>query len=137
MPVVGDTRAFVVGAAIVRAGRVLAARRPGDSAGDGGWEFPGGKVEDGESLETALRREIAEELGCRVEVRAWLAGEAVVPSGAYRLRVARAELTGGEPLPREHDALLWLSRRNLYALDWLPADVPFLSEVAELMGGVR
>lgn len=125
-----------MGAAIVRAGRVLAARRPAGSTGVG-WEFPGGKVEDGESLDEALRREIVEELGCHVHVRGWLAGETAVRSGGYRLRVARAELTHGEPLPREHDALLWLSRRNLRSVDWLPADAPFLDQVAELVGGPR
>lgn len=117
----------------MRAGRVLAARRPVSSAGPGGWEFPGGKVEVGESPEEALRREIREELGCQVSVLGWLAGEEPVGSGGLRLRVARAGVSGGEPLPLEHDALLWLSERNLRSVDWLPADVPFLDQVARLM----
>lgn len=67
----------VVGAAIVRDGCVLAARRTTPPEAAGRWEFPGGKVEAGESASAALVREIAEELGCTIEVDAWLAG--VVP----------------------------------------------------------
>lgn len=137
MPGVDDTSTLVVGAAIVRAGRVLAARRPAGSSGPGGWEFPGGKVETGESADEALRREALEELGCQVRVLGWLDGEEPVRAGEYRLRVANAELVGGEPVPHEHDALLWLSRRRLRAVDWLPADVPFLEQVGQLLGDER
>ena len=63
----------VVGAAIVRHGCVLAARRTAPVAAAGRWEFPGGKVEPGETAEAALVRELDEELGCAVEVTGWLA----------------------------------------------------------------
>jgi len=115
----------VVGVAIVSRGRVLAARRS-----DGGWEFPGGKVEDGESPEQAAVREIGEELGCQVEITGWLA--AVVPiRDGLELRVATAKLAEGEPVPRpgEHDALRWLARDQLDAVAWLPADEPFMREL--------
>ena len=77
---------LVMGAAIVRAGRVLAARRTLPTGLAGGWEFPGGKVEPGELPEAAVVREIAEELGCRVEVTGHLSKEVPIRDG-YTLRV--------------------------------------------------
>lgn len=126
---------IVVGVAVLRGGRVLAARRsyPADVAG--GWEFPGGKVEPGEDPAAAAVREIAEELGCRVRVTGWLTPVVPVRPG-LELRVAIAELVDGEPVPRagEHDAVRWLERGALLALDWLSADVPFAEE---LVGAAR
>ena len=118
----------VVGVAIVRDHRVLAARRA-----DGGWEFPGGKVEPGEAPEAAAVREIAEELGCGVEVTGWLDPEVEITTGLV-LRVATARLAGGEPGPRagEHDALRWLAADELDEVDWLPADRPFLAVLGTL-----
>lgn len=118
--------AIVVGAAIVHDRRVLAARRATPPVG--GWELPGGKVEPGEGPADALAREIAEELGCRIVVRDWLDGEVPVRSGLC-LRVAWAELVEGEPVPREHDAVRWLRADQLGAVDWLPADRPFVEQL--------
>jgi 8-oxo-dGTP diphosphatase len=126
--------ALVVGAAIVHEGRVLAARRttPPDTAG--GWEFPGGKVEPGESPEAAIVREVAEELGCGIEVTGHLAGEVAV-RGGHMLRVALARLDDREPVPRadEHDAVRWLGPEELEDVPWLAADVPFLEELREIL----
>ncbi|HQR25623.1 MAG TPA: (deoxy)nucleoside triphosphate pyrophosphohydrolase [Nocardioides sp.] len=122
----------VVGAAIVRDGRVLAARRTAPAETAGGWEFPGGKVEPGETAEQALRREVEEELGCAIEVQAWLSGE--VPIGdTHRLSVARARLVAGEPRPVEHDLVRWLGPDQLDEVDWLAADLPFLAELRALL----
>ena len=83
-----ETRQVVVGAAIVRDGRVLACRRTAPLEVAGRWELPGGKVEPGEAPEAALVREVREELGCDIAVTAWLADE--TPIGErYVLRVAR------------------------------------------------
>ncbi|HET7532662.1 MAG TPA: NUDIX domain-containing protein [Nocardioidaceae bacterium] len=125
---------LVMGAAIVRAGRVLAARRTLPTGLAGGWEFPGGKVEPGELPEQALVREIAEELGCRVEVTGHLSKEVPIRDG-YTLRVAVASLVEGEPVPREdeHDAVRWLGPEELDAVTWLEPDVPFLDELRELL----
>ena len=119
----------VVGAALVRDGRVLAARRTAPAAAAGRWEFPGGKVEDGETPEAALVREISEELGVTIEVRRWLAG--AVPIGtAYELTVAIADLIG-EPEPVEHDVVRWLTEDELDDVDWLDPDRPFLPELRQ------
>ncbi|MFC6286215.1 (deoxy)nucleoside triphosphate pyrophosphohydrolase [Nocardioides sp. GCM10027113] len=119
----------VVGAAIVADGRVLATRRTSPPELAGRWEFPGGKVEDGESPDVALVREIREELGCDIEVTGWLAGSAPI-SEKYELRVALAELRSGEPKPHEHDAVRWLGADELGEVDWLEPDRPFLAELA-------
>jgi 8-oxo-dGTP diphosphatase len=122
----------VVGAAILRDGRVLAARRTSPASAAGRWEFPGGKVEPGETPEAALVREVAEELGCRVEVTGWLAGE--VPIGtSHVLTVALARLFHGEPDPVEHDLVRWLAAAELGEVDWLEADRPFLAALRETL----
>jgi 8-oxo-dGTP diphosphatase len=120
----------VVGAAIVSDGRVLAARRrdPADLAG--GWEFPGGKVEAGETLAAACRREIREELGCEGEVIEELATSVPVSQG-YALRLLVVHLVGGEPVPLEHDAIRWLGAEELDEVAWLDADLPFLPDVLD------
>jgi 8-oxo-dGTP diphosphatase len=123
----------VVGAAILRAGRVLAARRTAPVAAVGRWEFPGGKVEAGETPETALVREISEELGCRVAVDAWLPG-AVAIGERHVLSVATCTLLAGEPTPVEHDRVRWLSGDELGDVDWLEPDRPFLAALRERLG---
>jgi len=122
----------VVGAAILRDGCVLAARRTSPAAAAGRWEFPGGKVEPGETREAALVREVAEELACRVEVTGWLAGEVAI-SETHTLAVALANLVDGEPEPAEHDLVRWLAAGELGDVDWLEADRPFLAELRDLL----
>jgi 8-oxo-dGTP diphosphatase len=126
----------VVGAAIVRDGRVLAARRTRPPQAAGRWEFPGGKVEPGESAEEALVREIHEELGCEVAVDGWLPGS--VPVGErHVLTVAFVSLVAGEPVPSEHDAVRWLRPAELEAVDWLDPDRPFLAPLRVALAGRR
>lgn len=125
---------LVMGAAIVHGGRVLAARRTSPPELAGGWELPGGKVEEGEDPVAAVVREVAEELGCAIEVTGMLAGEAPIRPG-YVLRVAVATLADGEPVPVEaqHDAVRWLGPDELDEVAWLGPDVPFLDEVRGLL----
>ena len=123
---------IVVGAAIVRRGRILAARRaaPADLAGQ--WEFPGGKVEPGESEVDALARECREELGVRIAV-----GEPLgrVESPSFALRVYLAELVVGEPRPlADHDELRWLRPAELEDVPWLPADRPLIAALRARLG---
>jgi 8-oxo-dGTP diphosphatase len=118
----------VVGAAIIRDGRVLAARRVRPAAVAGGWEFPGGKVEDGESEPAALARECREELGIAIAVGERLA-EAV--DDRIRLVVYAAALVAGEPRPLDdHDELRWLTAAELDEVAWLPIDRELLPLVA-------
>jgi 8-oxo-dGTP diphosphatase len=123
----------VVGVALLRAGRVLAARRCAPPALVGGWEFPGGKVESGESEAAAAQRECREELGVEVVCRDRVPGEWQIDE-ALVLRVYLGEILRGEPLPgAEHDQLRWLSREELFEIDWLPADRPAAAAIAGLL----
>ena len=128
----GPDVAVVVGAAILHGGRVLAARRTRPAHAAGCWEFPGGKVEPGEDAAAAVVREIREELGCEVAVTGHLAGSQPVQAG-FSLEVVTAALVAGEPVPHEHDAVRWLAASQLREVQWLEPDVPFLTELAELM----
>jgi 8-oxo-dGTP diphosphatase len=120
---------IVVGAAIVRAGHLLAARRSAPLELAGGWELPGGKVEPGESEADALVRECREELGVTVGPGARVPGEWALRDDLV-LRVYLASLLAGEPRPLEdHDELRWLSRAALFSVAWLPADVPAVTAV--------
>ncbi|MCW2496238.1 (deoxy)nucleoside triphosphate pyrophosphohydrolase [Jatrophihabitans sp.] len=120
----------VVGAVLIRDGRVLAARRsaPPDLAGL--WEFPGGKVEDGETPEQALVRECGEELGIAVGVGAEVAR--VVDT--IELRLLSTQLLDGEPSPlQDHDELRWLDASGLDDVAWLPLDLRLLEHVRRLL----
>jgi 8-oxo-dGTP pyrophosphatase MutT (NUDIX family) len=123
----------VVAAAVVRHGRLLAARRTRPPEAAGRWELPGGRVEPGEPEAAALVRECAEELRARVRPVARLGDDVAVGSGLL-LRAWRCELVdeAAEPAPREvHDAVRWLAAEEVDEVDWLPADRP---AVASLTG---
>ena len=126
----------VVGAATVRDGAVLAARRRPDLARGGLWELPGGKVERGESDRDALARELREELGLDVTVGAWLS-EVIHDYGdvAIRLVAYATDAPGTEPLLRDHDAVRWLGPDAFDQVDWAPADLPLLPSVAAWLRG--
>lgn len=110
----------VVGVAVVRDGLVLAAYRPA-----GGWEFPGGKVEPGETDEQAAVREIREELDLEIKVGDSL-GPGVDVSADYRLHVYLATAVAGDPVLREHSELRWFGPAELDENDWLEPDRPFV-----------
>jgi 8-oxo-dGTP diphosphatase len=121
---------LVVGAAIVVAGRVLAARRNAPAELAGGWEFPGGKVEPGEQAAAAVVRECYEELGIVVDpVR-----ELAAAVGAVELRLWLAELSVGTPVAlADHDELRWVGSAELDDLAWLPIDRELLAVVRPLL----
>jgi len=125
----------VVGAALVRGGRLLAARRTTPPEAAGRWEFPGGKLDPGETKDAGLEREVTEELGCRVEVDRWLDG--AEPFGAtHVLLVAVCRILDGEPTSGDdHDALRWLGPDELDQVDWLEPDRPFLPAVRGVLLG--
>ncbi|SCL13486.1 (deoxy)nucleoside triphosphate pyrophosphohydrolase [Micromonospora inyonensis] len=124
----------VVGAAIVVGGRVLACARSAPPEVAGRWEFPGGKVEPGESETAALVRECAEELAVRVEVGDRVGRDVRMAHGRSVLRVYAARLVGDDqPRALEHAELRWLSADELDTVDWLPADVPIVAALRPLL----
>lgn len=121
----------VVAAVMARDGAVLCARRKAGGETGGRWEFPGGKVEPGETRESALRREIDEELSLRVTVGSFvMTVEHRYESFSVSLHAYEATPEEGEPVPREHQELRWLPRRDLRTLDWAPADLPIAEHLA-------
>ena len=126
---------MVAGGVIVddleRPTRVLSARRFGGAPiSTGRWEFPGGKVEAGESAVDALVRELHEELGIRVTI----GRELVNPAGGvwpitdrYSMRLWYVTIAEGDPQPLvAHDALRWLDRDTMHTVEWLEADLAVL-----------
>lgn len=117
-------RITVVGAVIRSNGRILCAQRGPHGSLPGLWEFPGGKVEPGETARAALEREIAEELRCEVEV-----GERVVTTeyeydfGVVSLTTFYCALINGSPTLTEHAQVRWLTPEDLRSIDWAPADI--------------
>ncbi len=124
----------VVAAALVEDGRVLVARRAPHQRNAGLWEFPGGKVEAGESDAQALARELEEELDIEIAVDRWLA-EAVhaYDWGSICLVALRCRLVDGQPTPLEHAELRWVEPEELHTIGLSPADLPLIDAiVAEL-----
>lgn len=112
--------------------RVLAARRTAPPEFAGMWEFPGGKIEPGESPQEALHRELAEELGVTVTLGAELespvdGGWPLNANAAMRVWLAEVDEGTAEPL-EDHDQLLWvnLADPQLLELAWIPADLPIV-----------
>jgi 8-oxo-dGTP diphosphatase len=116
-------------------GRLLACQRPDGKSLAGKWEFPGGKIEPGESPGDALLRELKEELGITVEITGALTS---VPwdygTFAIELHPFTCRLTGGEPQALEHREIRWCGRDELQSLDWAAADVPILQEWLQTSG---
>ncbi|MGI8535943.1 MAG: (deoxy)nucleoside triphosphate pyrophosphohydrolase [Mycobacteriales bacterium] len=125
-------RVAVVGAALIRDGRVLASRRTQPPRLAGLWEFPGGKVEPGESDVQALVRELREELLVEVSVGARLGDDLLIGDTAV-LRVYRCRLLSGEPALVDHDAHRWLAADELADVPWVPVDLPLLEELRTLL----
>lgn len=116
------------------AAEFLACLRPVGKHLGGFWEFPGGKIDLDETPEMALTRELMEELAVEVEVGLplgaviWNYGELTI-----RLQPFHCRITGGELRAVEHEKLCWCAPENFHQLDWAPADVPILGEIARLL----
>lgn len=119
----------VVAAVIMKEGKVFATQRGYGEFKDG-WEFPGGKVEAGESPEEALRREIREELEVEVNV-----GELIdtieydYPAFHLSMKCYACTIAGGSPHLLEHEAARWLSADQLDSVAWLPADITLIPKI--------
>jgi 8-oxo-dGTP diphosphatase len=130
-----QSRRVIVAAVIVIDGRVLACERSAPPEVAGRWEFPGGKVEPGESDAEALARECVEELGVRVEVGARVGPDVPLARGRAVLRVFAVTLLNGDrPRALEHAAIRWLAVDQLDSVPWLPADRPIVDELPALLG---
>ena len=96
----------------------------------GGWEFPGGKIEEGETPQEALQREIMEELNTEIKV-----GELVdtieydYPTFHLSMDCFWAEVISGDLVLKEHEAAKWLTKEELHSVEWLPADITLIEEV--------
>ena len=120
----------VVAAVICSDGYVFAARRIAGLASGGLWEFPGGKVEAGESQKEALIREIREELDVPISVGELLI-EVESHDAGIRLICYRATLDGSRPRwSSDHDELGWFKPPELVGLDWAPADLPAVALIS-------
>ena len=120
----------VVAAIIHQGGRILATQRGyGDCKGM--WEFPGGKMEPGETQEQAIRREIAEELNVQIRVeRKVCTVEYDYPQFHLVMHCFWCSMAGGELELKEHESARWLERTQWESVEWLPADVLVIEELA-------
>jgi 8-oxo-dGTP diphosphatase len=132
--------AVVVGAAILDGAppgcRVLVAERAEPRELAGFWEFPGGKVEPGESETEALVRECREELSVEIAVGERLGGDLVLHGarGTWVLRVWTARIVSGEVRLVDHTAARWLGVDELDDVRWIEADAPLVDELRALLG---
>ncbi len=123
----------VVAAVVERQGRYLLCRRPGHKRHGGLWEFPGGKLEPGETLEAAVRRELAEELGVAVRScggRSFAIGD---PGSDFVIEFHPVEIDG-EPVCLEHSELAWLDLPGMLRLDLAPSDRRFAQHLQAAAG---
>ena len=121
----------VVAAVIERDGEVLATQR-GYGSYEGWWEFPGGKVEPGETPEQALVREIREELRAEIEIERHVTDVSYdYPEFHLEMRCFLCRLAGGEVTLVEHEAAAWLDARNVEGVKWLPADIEVIDALRE------
>lgn len=120
----------VVGAVVTNEGKILSAQRSRSMSLPGLWEFPGGKIEPGETPRAALVREMQEELLCTVEI-----GDEVASTrheydfGFVTLTTFYATLVEGEPQLTEHSEIRWIDAVDLDSVEWAPADIPAVETI--------
>jgi len=120
----------VVAGVVEKSGLILAARRgPGEKL-EGKWEFPGGKIEPGETPEQSLAREFFEEFGVTIRVLGFIASSTFeYKHEPIELLAYRAELVGGDFVLTVHDEIRWVEPSKLCELDFASADIPLLDAI--------
>ena len=119
-----------VAAAIIAADNKIFATQRGYGAFKGGWEFPGGKIDSGETPEEALAREIKEELDAEIEIKELFdTVEYDYPDFHLSMDCFICGMTKGELVLKEHMAAKWLSKNELFTVDWLPADLDLIKKL--------
>ena len=119
-------------AAVIRKDNKIFATQRGYGEFKDGWEFPGGKIEEGETPEQALAREIKEELDTEIQVGKLIETiEYDYPKFHLSMDCFWCEIMQGGLELKEHEAARWLSKEELYSVDWLPADVGVVERVKE------
>lgn len=117
-------------AAVIKDGDKIFATQRGYGEFKDGWEFPGGKVEPGETPEAALAREIREELDTEIEVGRKIACvEYDYPAFHLSMDCFWAEVISGNLILKEHEASKWLTKNELDSVDWLPADQGLVEKI--------
>jgi len=100
-----------------------------------GWEFPGGKIEEGETPEAAIVREIREELDTLIKVEGYIDTiEYDYPDFHLSMDCFLCSIVEGDLILKEHEAAKWLTRENIDSVDWLPADITIIDKVRSIMG---
>lgn len=124
----------VVGAIIVKNGKILCAQRGYDKSLAGFWEFPGGKIESCETATQALKREIREELLFEIsdEPEKFISTSFEYEFGIVNLTTFICYIKKGMPTLTEHIAIKWLKQDELEQLEWAPADIPTVSELKKM-----
>ena len=127
----------VVAAIIVRntqEGKEIFATQRGYGEFAGGWEFPGGKIEENETPEEAIKREIQEELETEIEVTELLdTVEYDYPNFHLSMDCFICKIKSGNLVLKEHMGATWLTKENLYSVDWLPADEGLIGKIEKEM----
>lgn len=126
----------VVAAIIIHGEKIFATQR-GYGEFEGGWEFPGGKIEENETPENALEREIKEELDTEIEVGELLdTVEYDYPSFHLSMDCFVCTIKSGDLVLKEHKNAKWLTKDTLNSVDWLPADEGLVEKIREYMNRI-
>ncbi len=124
----------VTAAIILHQSRVLATRRASHKHMGGHWEFPGGKIEIGETPEQSLAREIQEELGITIQVgEHFYSNQHDYGDKQIMLMAYLCTWCAGELILNDHDLILWCSPTELSSLHWAPADIPIVEALQKAM----
>lgn len=124
----------VTAAIILQKGNVFIARRAPKEKHAGGWEFPGGKIESGETPEECLKRELFEEFGIYTKINDFIV-ESIYdyPKGTIRLLAYLVDVIDGDINLNVHDAYDWVEPHNLQKYNLLPADIPIAMKLNEVV----